>query len=299
MEPIMDWGISVILWLQQWRPAFDGIFEAITFTGDEMFFLLFLPLVYWCLDRRTGARLTLLFLVSAYINAAAKVIAGQPRPYQYNINVWAYDDVGMGGFPSGHTQGAVVVWGYLAAQVRRQWAWVVAGVLMVLVPLSRLYLGVHFPHDLLGGYVIGAIVLLLFLRWGQQVESRLARMQLRAQLALAIGIPALLTVFFLHEDGGVTAGATLMGMSVGFVLQLYWVGFEAQGVWGKRIVRYALGAAVMVGLWAGLKAAFGSLEPALLFRFVRYTLMGLWGSVGAPWAFVRLGLARRGATLVR
>ncbi len=291
MEALMDWGIGVILWLQQLRPTFDGIFEALTFTGDEMFFLLFLPLVYWCLDRRTGARLTLLFLISAYINAAVKVIAGQPRPYQYNITVWAYSEVGMGGFPSGHTQNAVVVWGYLAAQIRRKWAWVVAGLLMVLVPLSRLYLGVHFPHDLLGGYVIGIIVLLLFLRWEQHTELRLVRLQLREQLALAIGIPVLLTALFFHEDG-VTAGATLLGMSVGFVLQPYWVGFEAQDVWWKRVVRYALGGVVMVGLWAGLKAAFSALEPALLFRFVRYTLMGLWGSIGAPWAFVRLGLAR-------
>ena len=290
MEPIMDWGIAVILWLQQLRPAFDGIFEAITFTGDEMFFLLFLPLVYWCLDRRTGARLTLIYLTSVYVNAAAKFIAGQPRPYQYDIAVWAYKHVAMGGFPSGHTQNAVVVWGYLASQIRRKWAWIVAGALMVLVPLSRLYLGVHFPHDLLGGYIIGAIVLLLFLRWEQQGELRLARLQLREQLALAIGVPVLLTVLFLHEDG-VTVSATLLGMSTGFVLQPYWIGFEAQDVWWKRVVRYALGAAVMVGLWAGLKAAFASLEPALLFRFTRYTLLGLWGSIGAPWAFVRLGLA--------
>lgn len=291
MEALMDWGISIILWLQRAHPALDGLFEAITFTGDEMFFLLFLPLVYWCLDRRTGARLTLLFLLSTYINAAAKVIAAQPRPYQYSLDVWAYKHVGMGGFPSGHTQGAVVVWGYLASQVRRRWAWIVAGLLMLLVPLSRLYLGVHFPHDLLGGYAIGAIVLLLFLRWEQHGELRLTRMQLRQQLALAAGIPLVLTALFWHEDG-VTAGATLLGMGVGFVLQPYWVGFEAQDVWWKRVARYALGAVVMVGLWAGLKAAFGEAEPVLIFRFIRYTLMGLWGSVGAPWTFVRLGLAR-------
>lgn len=290
MEPIMDWGVAVILWIQQLRPAFDGVFEAITFTGDEMFFLLFMPLTYWCVNRRAGARLTLIFLISVYINAAAKVIAGQPRPYQYDLAVWAYDHVGMGGFPSGHTQNAVVVWGYLAAQIRRKWAWIVAGAMMVFVPFSRLYLGVHFPHDLLGGYVIGGTILLLFLRWEQHGELRLARMQLRKQLALAIGVPVLLLALFWHEDG-VTAGAMLLGMGMGFVLQPYWVGFEVPSVWWKRIACYALGAVVIVGLWAGLKAAFGSSEPALLFRFIRYTSMGLWGSIGAPWVFVRLGLA--------
>jgi len=65
MQPLLDWGIELILWLQQFRPALDLPFRALTFISDELSFLLFLPLVYWCLDRRTGERVTLLFLVSA------------------------------------------------------------------------------------------------------------------------------------------------------------------------------------------------------------------------------------------
>ena len=291
MQPLMDWGIALILWLQQFRPALDLPFRAFTFTGDELFFLLFLPLVYWCLDRRLGARVTLLFLVSAYVNAVAKVFAAQPRPALYDARVWAYSDVGgSGGFPSGHTQNTLAVWGYLAAKVRRTWMWIVAGVLIVFVPLSRLYLGVHFPHDLLGGYVIGALLLFVYLRWGERGEQWLAGLGLGAQLALVAAFSIPLMLIFPSEDG-VTGGATLLGMGIGFVLQARWVGFEADGVLWKRVVRYALGAAVIVGLWAGLRAAFSGLEPALLFRFIRYALMGLWGGAGAPWAFVRLGLA--------
>ena len=116
MQQLMDWGIALILWLQQFHPTLDLPFRALTFVGDELFFLLFLPLIYWCLDRRTGARVTLLFLISAYVNALAKVFASQPRPAQYDARVWAYSDVGgSGGFPSGHTQNTLTVWGYLAA----------------------------------------------------------------------------------------------------------------------------------------------------------------------------------------
>ncbi len=291
MQQFMDWGIELILWLQQFRPTLDLPFRAFTFTGDELFFLLFLPLVYWCLDRRLGAWVTLLFLVSAYVNAVAKVFAAQPRPALYDARVWAYSDVGgSGGFPSGHTQNTLAVWGYLAARVRRTWMWIVAGVLVVCVPLSRLYLGVHFPHDLLGGYVIGALLLFVYLRWGERGEQWLARQSVGAQLALVAAFSIPLMLVFPTEDG-VTGGATLLGMGTGFVIQARWIGFEVDGVLWKRALRYALGAAVMVGLWAGLRAAFSGLEPALLFRFIRYALMGFWGGAGAPWVFVRLGLA--------
>ncbi len=291
MQQLMDWGIALILWLQQFRPALDLPFRAFTFAGDELFFLLFLPLVYWCLDRRTGARVTLLFLISAYVNAVAKEFFDQPRPAQYSTQVWAYSDVGgSGGLPSGHTQNTLAVWGYLAAKIRRTWMWIVAGVLVVCVPLSRLYLGVHFPHDLFGGYVIGALLLFAYLRWGERVEQWLARQSLGVQLALVAVVSIPLMLIFPTEDG-VTGGATLLGMGIGFVAQARWIGFEVDGTWQKRALRYALGAVVMIGLWAGLRAAFSALEPALLFRFIRYTLMGLWGGAGAPWVFVRLGLA--------
>ncbi len=291
MQPLLDWGIELILWLQQFRPALDLPFRAFAFVGDELFFLLFLPLVYWCLDRRLGARVTLLFLISAYVNAAAKELVDQPRPVIYDQRVWAYSDVGgSGGLPSGHTQNTLAVWGYLAAKVRRTWMWILAGVLIVCVPLSRLYLGVHFPHDLFGGYVIGALLLFVYVRWGERGEQWLARQSLGAQLALVAAFSIPLILIFLTEDG-VTGGATLLGMGIGFAIQARWIGFEVDGVLWKRVVRYALGAAVMVGLWVGLRAAFSGLEPALLFRFIRYALMGFWGGAGAPWVFVKLGLA--------
>jgi membrane-associated phospholipid phosphatase len=295
MQQLLDWGIAFILWLQQFRPALDAPFRALTFAGDELFYLLFLPLVYWSLDRRTGARLTLLFLISAYLNSVVKVFANQPRPAPYDARVWAYSEVGgSGGFPSGHTQNTVAVWGYLAAKIRRTWLWIVTALMIVLVPLSRLYLGVHFPHDLLGGYIIGAVLLFIFLQWGERGERWIAGQSFSVQVTVAAACSIPLMLLFPSEDG-VTSSATLLGMGIGFVIQARWIGFEADGALWKRALRYALGAAVMMGLWAGLRAAFSALEPALLFRFIRYVLMGFWGGAGAPWVFVKLGLAPAGA----
>ncbi|MBL6978217.1 MAG: glycerophosphodiester phosphodiesterase, partial [Desulfobacteraceae bacterium] len=78
MDPILDWGVKVVLWLQQASPSLDLPFRILTFLGNEGFFILVLPFIYWCVDRRTGVRLSILFLFSAYINSAAKVFASQP-----------------------------------------------------------------------------------------------------------------------------------------------------------------------------------------------------------------------------
>ena len=159
MDVFLESGIPFILWLQRFSPGLDGFFKGITLLGNQEFFLVFLPLVYWCIHRRTGVRLAVIFLFSAYVNFAVKVMAGLPRPFDFDTRVRAIVHASGNGFPSGHTQGAVVLWGFLAVVFRRTWLWMLAAVLMVLVPLSRLYLGVHFPLDLLGGYLIGGSLL--------------------------------------------------------------------------------------------------------------------------------------------
>jgi membrane-associated phospholipid phosphatase len=252
----------VVLWLQQFSPALDLPFQAFTFLGEEEFIIFLLPLLYWCFERRVGLRLAALTLLSIYVNALAKTLANQPRPFEYDSRIKQLVAVTSRGFPSGHTQSAVVIWGYLAVQLRRRWAWILAGVLMILIPLSRLYLGVHFPTDLLGGYVIGALLLWLYLWLEPQVESWLGKQSLLWQLALAVAAPLLLFLLPMANDqDALTAAATMLGMGVGVALERRYVGFEAAGLWRQRVARLILGLAVVLALRYGLKAAFSSLSP--------------------------------------
>jgi membrane-associated phospholipid phosphatase len=285
-------GVAVVLWLQQFSPALDLPFKAITYLGDETFYLLFMPLVYWCFDRRRGARLFILLLLSACVNAIAKLLADQPRPFTYDKRVRAIVPAGGGGLPSGHTQNAVVVWGYLAARSRRTAWWLAAGFLMIAIPVSRLYLGVHFPTDLIGGYLLGAAILILFLRLAPRLETWLAQQVCSVQILISLVGSALLMLFNFGGDPAVlSAASVLMGVCAGFALERRYVRFSCRGNWWKKILRYMLGVAVLFALWGGLKIASAGLEPAPLFRVVRYALVGLWGGMGAPWVFVRMKLA--------
>jgi membrane-associated phospholipid phosphatase len=294
MESILDWGIRVVLWFQQFSPGLDVPFKAFTFMGDQPFFMLLLPLVYWCLNRRVGARLTILFLFSAYLNTVAKVLTAQPRPYQYDPQVLQLYKAGGGGFPSGHTQNAVVVWGYLASHLRRVGPWILAGILMLFIPISRLYLGLHFPTDLLGGYLLGAALLLVYLRLEPVVEAWLMKRGLAWQICAGLLVPLLMIVLFPSNGKyGIITGATLMGMGVGFALERRWVRFESGGMWWKRVLRFLIAVPVLFTLWLGLRKAFYGLEPDQIYGFLRYALVGLWSGLGAPWLFVRLRLADR------
>lgn len=322
MPTIQPWESDLIIWLRAALPDLVGLFEVITSLGGETFFLVLLPLLYWCLDRRVGARVTVLFLISTYVNGVAKVLFDLPRPldaeperlaalFPEGIDVARerYDATGNG-FPSGHTQSTVVLWSYLAAQANRARAsWqarqdptnrrdnllfpaliALAALFMVLVPLSRVYLAVHYPTDVFGGYLFALLVLLLFAWLSPGGEAQLTRAPLAWQLGVAIG-PPIVGLFAVPTEYTTTAAATLLGMGVGFVLERRWVGFSTDGSLPHRAGRLVLGIAVLGALYAGLKVVFSDFEPHLLFRAIRYTLLGLWGALGAPYAFVNLRLA--------
>ena len=294
MESLLDWGIQVVLWFQQFSPALDLPFKTLSFLGDEIFYLIFLPIYYWCIDRRAGAGLFFLLLFSAYVNAIAKGVFGLPRPFDYDLRVQSLVPADGGGLPSGHTQNTVVVWGLLAARSGKTLLWLIAGILMIGIPLSRVYLGVHFPTDLFGGYLLGGLILLVFLWLSPRIETWLVKKGFFWQILIALIGPLIL---LLPNPVGNTLAlsmlSVIMGVGMGFALERRYVRFSCDSIWWKRAIRYLLGVIVLFGLWGGLKIAFSDIQPAGLFRFIRYGLVGLWGGVGAPWMFVRLKLAER------
>jgi len=292
MPPVWDWGIMIILWLQQFSPALDLPFKGLSALGAEDFLMLLLPLVLWCLDRRNGVRLSILFLVSTILGAYAKVVFNQPRPFEMDSRVKALEQLTDRGFPSLHTQNAVVVWGFLAATFRRKWLWVLAAALVILIPLSRLYLGVHFPTDLLGGYVFGVVLLALALWLMPLAEGWLVKIDVWWQVGLAgLVTVVLLLIFPYHYSDSITAVALFGSSGVGFAIERRWVRFESGGLAWKQAARFLLGMLVLLGLRFGLSAAFNGLQPELTFRFIRYSIIGLWFVLGAPWVFVKFKLA--------
>jgi undecaprenyl-diphosphatase len=293
MEAIWQWGLEVIRTIQQIHgPALDTFFKGVTFMGEEPFFLILLPLIFWCVDFVVGARLAVLLLLSGYTTNGLKDLFAQPRPFQLDPAVKLYDVDGYG-LPSGHAQAAVIVWGYLASVSRKTWAWIVAIVLVALIGFSRIYLGVHFPTDVLGGWALGIVLLVAYLALEPRVEAWLKRAGLGVQLALVVVVPLGLLLIYPTKDI-VSAMAVLMGTGVGLVLVGRVARFSAAGPLWQRAVRFLIGMVGLLALYLGLRMIFpGEGEPLyFVLRTVRYVLVGLWISLGAPWLFLRLRLAR-------
>ena len=289
---MLDWGIDVVLWFQQSSPLLDTPFRLLTYLGDQEFFMLLLPMVYWCIDRRAGSRLIFFFLMSTVLNQAAKDLFDQPRPYEYDSRVRKLTHATGGGLPSGHTQGAVVIWGFLALYWKRPWIWCLAAALMIGIPLSRVYLGVHFPTDLLGGYLIGFVLLLMYARFEAPITSWLSRLPAPLQLVIAAILAIGFAAAYRGEGGyAVILGGAILGLTTGLVLERRIVRFEVGGRWWQRLCAYLLGVVILFCIYFSMRALFGGLEPVALWRFVRYAAVGFWGAFGAPWLFVRLKLS--------
>jgi len=300
MDAILMWGIGVVLALQALSsPALDGIFLAITQLGGELFFFLLIPLIYWCFDKRLGIRLAVLFLLSAVANLWLKALFNTPRPYQVDSRVRLIGHAETNpGFPSGHAQSTTTVWVELGRRVRRGWMWAAATVVVALVSLSRVYLGVHFPHDVIGGVLFGLAAIALFARFEPALSRRWAALTAGAQVALSLVAPIALLMVNIDRDTAAALGA-LAGLSAGYVVQHRWAGFAADGPVTQRVLRFVGGAIGVLALYLGLRSAFGSLageENTPLWyalRYVRYGLTGLWAGGLWPMAAVRLRLALR------
>ncbi len=295
MEAIWQWGLELIRTIQLVHgPALDAIFEAITFLGEEEFFIMLLPLVFWCVDFAVGVRLAFAFLLSVYANTGLKYLFAHPRPFELDPAVKLHDAEGYG-LPSGHSQSAVVVWGIIAAGFRKTWLWVIAIALTVLIGFSRIYLGVHFPTDVLSGWAVGAVFLAACLALEPRFTAWLKQAGLAVQLALAVVVPLALLLLHPNKDTG-SSMAVLMGMGAGVALTRQVAPFSADGPLWQRAARFLVGVIGLLVLYIGLTFVFPAEGESLYFvmRVVRYALVGLWAGLGAPWVFRKLRLTSNG-----
>jgi len=292
---LIPWGTKAILWVQSFSsPFLDRLFTAATFLGEKEFYLIFLPLIYWCFNKRVGIRLAYAFLLSSYLNLFIKDLFGIPRPDDSRIRLLRHETTPS--FPSGHAQGSVVTWGYLATQGQNRAFWAIVIVLVFFNSLSRVYLGVHFPQDQVGGIIIGVLYLLAFnwvtANWG----GKLSKLPLVAKAGLSVLLPIALLVAHPSEDTAMIIGA-LSGMGLGFLLEGRLVGFSADGLWWRRVLRFLVGL-ILVGIfYVGLKAVFPAevaSSLALAWRAIRYSVVGVVGTFLAPWIFVKAALAEQG-----
>jgi len=290
---LVPWGTDAVVWVQGFRtPALDNFFKAVTFLGQQEFYLLALPFIYWVTDKSVGARLAFALLPGAYLNDWLKDLFSIPRPDRARV-AWLVEETTFA-FPSGHTQNSTVLFGFLAAHIRRWFSWALSALLVVSVAFSRVYLGIHYPQDLPSGLFFGMAYLLLFFWLEKPVSGWFSGQNLVVRLVLVFLAPILLLLLHPTKDAA-AAMASLAGFGVAHVLEGEWICFDVSGLWWRRALRFLVGMALALVAYLGLRAVF---PGGLLFRSVRYGCVGLTLGLLAPWVFVRTGLAASGGESV-
>jgi membrane-associated phospholipid phosphatase len=318
MNPIYDFGIQFIQALQTMSPALDGLINFFSFLGTIEFYLLFIPFLYWAISASLGFRILLLLLGTDFLGITFKQLLHQPRPYWVG-DVQALAEETSYGIPSTHASDSLAVWGYLAYRLNKAWLWVLASLMVLVIGISRMYLGAHFPTDVLGGWLIGLVAIFLMVK-GEKWLSPFLKRQSTAGL---IGIGFLVSMLMLlvgwlvglviasspdpaewaqysslargNSHYFTLAGATF-GIVAGYTLMRRYAAFEANGMWAKRIGRYLLGMAGVALLYLGLDVLFGMVATdesalGLALRYIRYGTVTFWAMFGAPWIFLKLRLA--------
>ncbi len=319
-----DWGIELILAMQQ-AVNLAGAMNLITFTGSTEFFLLVLPALFWLVNRRLGMQMAFMLFVSIWLGSVLKLAFHGPRPY------WIADAIQLlsdpeptFGMPSIHTLNAVVMWAILAHYLQRAWAWAGAILLALLAGVARIYLGVHFPTDVLVGWLLGLLLVLGWQQWHDEISGWLGRRALfqralyggilsilfilggaLAQVIgsttlnatdgwptrLALEAEALLAAFALTDI--VTVAGVLLGFSMGVTFIAHPQESAQHIPLGQQIGRYFIGVVGVLLLWQGLDLLFTPLAPAIsnlgyALRYLRYAIVGLWIFGLAPLLFRRL-----------
>lgn len=298
------------------NPVFDAFFSLITHLGSETALIVIALLAYWCFDKKSAYYLFLVGFVGTTINQFLKLSFHIERPWKLDPTLSpiesAVPDATGFSFPSGHTQSSVGLFGALARLFSTRRVRIACIVICVLVPFSRMYLGVHTPMDVLVSVALSlALVFLLKPLLDRAWGSRRAMLLILAATTLLAALqlcfvslyPFAPEIIGENTESAYKNACTLLGAQLGliviYLLDEYLLRFDTRAPLGGQILKVALGAAIAFAIKAALKAPLTALFGVGTEALPRYFLLVLFA--GGLWPltfrfFARVGAKKDGTT---
>ena len=297
--------MQILYWFESIRnPVLDAIMLALTEFGGETAFLVAALICYWCVDKRKGYYLMAVGFIGTVANQFLKIACRVPRPWvrdpHFTIVEAAREGAAGYSFPSGHSQTSVGTFGAIAMTAKKTWIRITAIAVAVIVPITRMYLGVHTPADVLVGsaMALGLLILLEPLVFGKDGAYIPALFGAMSALAVAFVIFAEVFPFpadidphnlASFEKNAYTLLGTMLGMTIVYFYDEKKLHFSTEATLAGQLAKVLGGLAVVLlvkeGMRAPLDAIFGG---HLMARSIRYFLIVLVAGIAWPQAFPRL-----------
>lgn len=283
-------------------PLFNAIFSAVTILGEETIFILIGLLFFWCINKKKGYYILSIGLMGTVANQFLKLLFRIPRPWVIDDKFTIVESVreGAGGysFPSGHTQTAVGAFGAIGHSAKKTAIRIICIAICVLVPISRMYLGVHTPLDVGVSIIISlAMVFGLYpIMCGKYSSKKNTRIVLAACAAIAAIFVAFINIYKFPEDIDITnlthgiensykmLGCTL-ALWIAFEVDEKWLHFETKAVWWAQVLKIVLGLIPVLIVKSLLKAPITAVFGEYIGDGIRYFLLTLVAGCAWPATF--------------
>lgn len=284
-------------------PWLDAVVSVLTELGGETVFLVAALVTLWCVDKRRGYYLLSVCFLGTLVNQFLKITCRVPRPWvrdpNFTIVEAARAEATGYSFPSGHSTNSVGTYGVIATESRNIWVRTVSIALCVLIPLTRLYLGVHTPADVLVGSAISLFFLIVLRPVIYRDGSKHLGKLLLGMLALAAAFVGYMELFPFPADvdaenlnSALKNSYTLLGALLGMICVYHAdkkLNFPTEAVWYVQLIKVAVGLVIALAVKEGLKAPLDAIFGGhMLARGIRYFVLVLAAGIAWPLAFPRL-----------
>ena len=279
----MEWEASLIEWMQTHIGNLGGCVELLAFLGAEKGLTILVLIVMFCWKKEVGQRLA---LIAASVNlwlSMIKSVVLRPRPYmkyQDRIKPLVLDEKGAAmdasthgySFPSMHSASIPALYFSLAMEAKKKWLWILAAVLTILVGVSRPVAGMHYPTDVLAGWILGFTVIGIFALLDRYIHNE----WLYHMILLVSALPGL---FYARTNDYFSSLGCLIGAIAAIHFEKKYVGFQETRKISAMILRVIGAFLVYFVMNTLLKLPFdeqflaGASLGAFLIRMIRYTIV--------------------------
>jgi membrane-associated phospholipid phosphatase len=288
-----------------------------SFAGQVEGYILIVTLIYVMFDKTLAVRLAVLLLLTMCLNHVLKIIIKNPRPFIHEgtyLQKWAVSTENAKALaaeystPSGHAMAGSAFYSYLYASVENPFVRVIAVLAILATGFSRPYLGIHYPGDILIGWVIGLLVALVAIKRADRISEGWDKLSYKNQVTIVVCSSLVLWLATIAINGWRIDGQPraflgyagfLTGIVIGRPIELSTVNFDpGSSTLPAKILRFAISVAMVLVSLVLLDKVFRAIADdfsvlGYLLLYVRYVIAGVINIFVAPLFFTKLGLAEK------